>query len=76
MRLARLVFGLRVGNPLADPRLEALREAAAGLWGGAPALGHDLIDRLRAQGFSFGQLTLLSCWIGTSLSDPLPNSMQ
>jgi len=62
-RLARLVFGLRVANPLADSRLEALRAAAARLWRDTHGLDHARIARLRAQGFSLGQLALLSAWI-------------
>lgn len=63
-----ILFGLRVANPLADPRLEALREAAARLWPGADMLERPLIDRLRAHDFSMGQLTLLSGWIVTQRS--------
>jgi hypothetical protein len=63
-RLVQLLFGLRVTNPLADPRLETLRMAATRLWHDAAPLDHGLIEQLRAQDFSFGQLTLLSGWIG------------
>jgi hypothetical protein len=62
-RLARMLFGLRVHNPLADPRLETLRSAAARLWHGNGPLDEILIEQLRAQQYSFGQLTLLSGWI-------------
>lgn len=63
MHLSRFVFGVRVANPLADARLETLRQAAARLWRGTLGLDPDLTCRLRMQGFSFGQLTLLSSWI-------------
>lgn len=63
-RLASLLFGLRVENPLADARLEALRSAATQLWRSAKGLDHNRIGHLRAQGFSLGQLALLSAWIG------------
>jgi hypothetical protein len=63
-RFVRVLFGLRIANPLADPRLEALRTAAARLWQGAASLDQSLIEHLRGQDYSFGQLTLLSGWIG------------
>lgn len=64
-RVMQFVFGFRETNPLADPRLEMLRQAAASLWKAKTALDNGLILRLRDQGFSICQLTLLSSWVAT-----------
>jgi hypothetical protein len=65
-RLTRLIgrlFGMRTTNPLADPKLEALRKAATGLWRIKSFASQADIDGLRGQGYSFGQIALLSSWI-------------
>lgn len=62
-RFFRTIFDLRVPNPLADPRLEMLRQAAARLWKNERTLDGDFAQRLRDHGFSICQLSLLSSWI-------------
>jgi len=62
-RLAGLIFGLRHANPLADPRLEALRQAAAGLWRCNHYRSGMQIHALLSNGYSFDQISLLSDWI-------------
>ena len=62
-RLVGRVFGARTANPLADPKLEALRNAARGLWRTKSFASQSDIDGLRGQGYSFGQIALLSSWI-------------
>jgi hypothetical protein len=55
----RRLFGLTAANPLADPRLEALRRAAILCRKGAPALPADQVGALLAHGFRFEQIALL-----------------
>ncbi len=62
--LVGLLFGVRPANPLADPKLEALRMAATGLWRTKSYASEAHIDALRSRGYSFGQIALLSSWIG------------
>lgn len=62
-RFFQTIFDLRVPNPLADPRLEMLRQAAARLWKNERTLDRELAQRLRDHGFSVCQLSLLSSWI-------------
>lgn len=64
-RLMQFVFGVRDSNPLADPRLEALRQVAASLWKTKAAPDPSLNGRLRDHGFNSCQLTLLSSWVAT-----------
>lgn len=62
-RIARLLFGVRTTNPLADQRLETLRQTAARLWRRKGQISQARIDRLRSAGFTLPQIALLSCWI-------------
>lgn len=62
-RFFQTIFDLRVPNPLADSRLEMLRQAAARLWKNERSLDRELTQRLRDHGFSVCQLSLLSSWI-------------
>jgi hypothetical protein len=68
-RIARLLqnlFGIRIANPLADPRLEALRRAAVQLWHRSPELDAVQTGALRDQGYSLWQTGLLSGHIADS----------
>lgn len=58
--LIKAVFGLGPVNPLADPRLEALRRAAICCWHGPRALDREQIDALLEAGFRFDQIALLA----------------
>lgn len=63
VRFFETILDLRAPNPLADPRLEILRQAAARLWKRERSLDGDFAQRLRDHGFSVCQLSLLSSWI-------------
>ncbi|NNM76137.1 hypothetical protein HJG53_04340 [Sphingomonas sp. ID1715] len=61
-RIARAmaaVFGTRSENPVADPRLEALRRTAVHAWHHSFAIPETEIERFYAAGFSPDQLQLL-----------------
>lgn len=64
-RFLQALLGVRIANPLADPRLEALRQAAAQLWHRAPALDRKHADALRMQGYHACQLALLTHFIAS-----------
>ena len=59
-RFVRRLFGIGTANRLADPRLEALRQAAVHCWHGSRTLGDDQINAMLASGFAFDQVALLS----------------
>jgi hypothetical protein len=54
-----VVFGSRSENPIADPRLEALRRAAVHAWHRSFAIPESEIERFYEAGFSPDQLELL-----------------
>ncbi|RJF90995.1 hypothetical protein [Sphingomonas cavernae] len=58
-RLVETIFGIRRANPLADPRLEALRRMAVLLRRGLARLSPDEIARFLGFGFSQGHLAVL-----------------
>lgn len=66
-RLAKamaVVFGSAPQNPVADPRLEALRRMAVYGWHRGFAVPPSEVDRFHAAGFSTDQLELLLTSIG------------
>lgn len=54
-----VVFGSRTENPIADPKLEALRRTAVHAWHRSFAIPESEIERFHDAGFSADQLELL-----------------
>lgn len=62
-RFLHVLLGTRLANPLADPRLETLRQAAAHLWHRMPTLDRKHAASLQTQGFDACQVALLTHFI-------------
>lgn len=64
-RLMNLLLGVRIANPLADLRLETLRQAAVHLWHRGTALDDRLTGAMREQGYDLCHIALLTQFIAT-----------
>ena len=64
-RLLNMLLGVRIANPLADVRLETLRQAAVHLWHRGQALDERLSEAMRTQGYDLCHVALLTHFIAT-----------